>query len=80
MELPPDGVPGGVERRIVAEVAVQLRISPKFSDDGRPEGTCERPVSIHLDEPEGTEVEAEEEEEGEDDIDVAGEFIRAFRD
>lgn len=63
-----------MERRIVAEVAIELRISPKFSDDGRPEGTCERPLSIHLDEPAPTDEEAEEE------LDLAGEFVRAFRD
>ena len=35
------------------EVAIQLRISPRFSDDGVPEGTCDRPLSIHLDDEEG---------------------------
>jgi hypothetical protein len=52
--------PGGVERRIVAEVAVQLRISPRFSDDGAPEGTCDRPLSIHVD---GQSAEEESEHE-----------------
>lgn len=33
------------EIRIAAEVAFQLRMSPKYSDDGAPEGTCERPIS-----------------------------------
>ena len=65
--------PGGAERRIVAEVAIQLRISPRFSDDGVPEGTCDRALSIHLDP-------AEVEEEGEHDLDVKEEFVRAFRD
>lgn len=34
------------EIRIAAEVAFQLRMSPKYSDDGAPEGTCERPISV----------------------------------
>jgi hypothetical protein len=62
-------LPGVAERRIVAQVAIELRISPRFSDDGVPEGTCDRPLSIHLDE-----------EEGEQEIDVTEEFARAFRD
>lgn len=62
-------LPGVAERRIVAEVAIQLRISPRFSDDGTPEGTCERPLSITLDE-----------EQAEAEIDVKEEFVRAFRD
>ena len=61
--------PGQAERRIVAEVAIQLRISPRFSDDGVPEGTCDRPLSIHLDD-----------EEGEHELDLKEEFVRAFRD
>ena len=61
--------PGQAERRIVAEVAIQLRISPRFSDDGVPEGTCDRPLSIHLDE-----------EQGEDELHLRDEFVRAFRD
>jgi hypothetical protein len=32
------------EMRIATEVAVQLRISPKYTDDGAPEGTCEKPL------------------------------------
>lgn len=73
---PVEVLPGGIERRIVAEVAIELRISPRFSDDGRPEGTCDRPVSIHLDVPAPPSVAEEPEEE----IDLAGEFIRAFQD
>ena len=65
--------PGGVERRIVAEVAVQLRISPRFSDDGAPEGYCERPLSIHIDRENG-------EDESEEELDLNEEFNRAFRD
>jgi hypothetical protein len=65
--------PGVAERRIVAEVAVSLRISPRFSDDGAPEGTCDRALSIHLDEP-------QPDEEGEQEIDLREEFVRAFRD
>ena len=34
------------ERRIAFEVAMELRILPKFTDDGAPEGTCERPISV----------------------------------
>jgi len=64
-------LPGVAERRIVAEVAIQLRISPRFSDDGVPEGTCDRALSIHLDEP-------YDEVEGE--LDLQDEFVRAFRD
>lgn len=36
-----------VERRIAFEVAMELRILPKFTDDGAPEGTVERPISVH---------------------------------
>lgn len=60
---------GQAERRIVAEVAIELRISPRFSDDGVPEGTCDRPLSIHLDD-----------EERERDLDLKEEFVRAFHD
>lgn len=60
---------GREERRVVAEVAFELRISPKFNDDGTPEGTCERPVSIHLDEE--PVAHAEPEEEGEEELDLA---------
>lgn len=63
--------PGIAERRIVAEVAIQLRISPRFSDDGAPEGTCDRALSIHLDEP----LPDEEAE-----LDLKDEFVRAFHD
>ena len=63
--------PGGVERRIVAEVAVLLRISPRFTDDGAPEGTCDRPLSIHLDG-----ASAEEENE----LELADEVPRETRD
>ncbi len=66
-------LPGVAERRIVAEVAIQLRISPRFSDDGVPEGTCDRAISIHLDEP-------VPEEEGEQELDLKDEFVRAFKD
>lgn len=76
-ELPGEWAPGGVERRIVAEVAVQLRMSPRFSDDGRPEGTCDRPLSIHLDEQEPARVEVEEEPAQE--INSTDDSVRAFR-
>ena len=77
-ERPGEAGPGGVERRIVAEVAVELRISPKFSDDGRPEGTCERALSIHVDAAEPPR--GKDEEEAEQDLAVADELVRAFRD
>jgi hypothetical protein len=64
-------LPGVAERRIVAEVAISLRISPRFSDDGVPEGTCDRALSITLDEP-------YDEIEGE--LDLKDEFVRAFHD
>jgi hypothetical protein len=41
-----DAIGVNPEIRIAAEVAFQLRISPKYSDDGAPEGTCERPISV----------------------------------
>jgi hypothetical protein len=65
--------PGGLERRIVAEVAVQLRISPRFSDDGAPEGTCDRPLSIQVD---GQSAE----EESEHEVDLTDELTLARRD
>jgi len=65
--------PGGAERRIAAEVAVELRISPRFSDDGTPEGTCERGFSIHIDG-------VPSEEEAEQEFDLKDEFVRAFGD
>ncbi len=67
---------GWDERRVVAEVAVELRISPRFTDDGAPEGTCERPLSIHLDEEPAPKPEDEREEE----LDLRSALIRAFRD
>ncbi len=67
---------GWDERRVVAEVAVELRISPKFSDDGTPEGTCERPVSIHLD-VEPAQPPAGEREEA---LDLSAALVRAFHD
>ncbi|HEX9710702.1 MAG TPA: hypothetical protein VGB42_12155 [Candidatus Thermoplasmatota archaeon] len=32
--------------RIAYEVAMHLRILPRFSDDGAPEGTVDRPLSV----------------------------------
>jgi len=61
---------------VVAEVAVELRISPRFSDDGAPEGTCERPLSIHIDEE--PKLEAPDEPEAELDLSLA--LLRAFHD
>ena len=34
------------EVRIAFEVALELRMSPKYTDDGTPEGTIERPLSF----------------------------------
>lgn len=74
---PRDEAPSGSEeRRVVAEVAVELRISPRFSDDGAPEGTCERPLSIHIDEEPGP----IEDDEPEVELDLSLAPIRPFRD
>ncbi len=67
---------GWDERRVVAEVAVELRISPKFTDDGTPEGTCERPLSIHLDEDPSPTADDEREEA----LDLTAALFRAFHD
>lgn len=50
------------EIRIAAEVAFQLRMSPKYSDDGTPEGTCERPISVRAAEKQGPAGHEEEDE------------------
>ncbi len=39
-------VSGSTEFRIAYEVALHLRILPRFSDDGVPEGTVDRPLSV----------------------------------
>jgi hypothetical protein len=41
-------VSGSTEFRIAYEVALHLRILPRFSDDGVPEGTVDRPLSTGL--------------------------------
>jgi len=40
IEVPP-------EVSIAFQVARELRFSSKFSDDGAPEGTLERPLAVH---------------------------------
>jgi hypothetical protein len=60
VEVPP-------EVSIAFQVARELRISPKFTDDGAPEGTLERPLAIHN--PQRKDALNEEVEE-EDELDV----------
>lgn len=50
------------EVRIAFEVARELRISPRFSDDGTPEGTIERPLAVELKRPKDAFIEIDEDE------------------
>jgi len=61
-----DAIGVNPEIRIAAEVAFQLRMSPKYSDDGAPEGTCERPISVRT-----AEKQKPADHEEEDELDVS---------
>ena len=50
------------EVRIAFEVARELRISPRFSDDGTPEGTIERPLAVELKKAKDAFIEVDEDE------------------
>jgi len=73
------------EVRIAYEVAMSLRILPRFSDDGAPEGTVERPVGTKEVEIEPTaigavaerlEVRTRDEPDEEDEVEISlGELL-----
>ena len=59
VEIPP-------EVSIAFQVARELRISPRHTDDGAPEGTLERPLAVHT--PKASAEGKHEEEEDELDL------------